>query len=172
MSDAVVLDEREYDRWESELAECASEAEYAAASLAVDEAAEGAGLAPSGAERETAIELVLEAGVELRYEELNDDTFAPAHEFNLPAPQALFRARSLRPLLRSSAARSRYIIRRRGGRSGRAQRRVTRRRARAPGRSAKAKPHPAPVGARPRASAACHWIREPVPVREGQAYRG
>lgn len=123
---------------EAELDDCRYEEARCAAEILVDDEATALGISLTPAEREDAIEELLETGVIVRFEEdRRGDAFTPILESAIAPRHAIGTAQRrpnvLRP--RSAAMVRRAPIRRAGRRALRRHRRLVRRTARAPGRS-------------------------------------
>jgi hypothetical protein len=120
--------------WEDVISDCRYEEERCAAEMLVDDEVVRLGLSLSVDEREEAIEVLLESGVMVRFEESRGgDSYTPVVEPNLDPRQAIASVRT-RWSPRSVRVVRRAPVRRAGRRSVRKQRRLVRRPARAPGR--------------------------------------
>jgi hypothetical protein len=140
MRDALVKDTWElgFGPPEAELDDCRYEEARCAAEILVDEEAEALGISLTPAEREDAIEELLEKGLIVRFEEdRRGDAFTPIFEAAAAPRHAIATTQRRRSSLlpRSATVVCRAPIRRAGRRALRRHRRLVRRTARAPGRS-------------------------------------
>jgi hypothetical protein len=144
-----LLEEWEWGPSEDVLDDCRYQEARCAAEILVDEEAAALDVCLTAAEREDAVEELLETGVVVRFEEdRGGDSFTPVFETASTPRQAIESAKRRRTWSRprSAVVVRRAPIRRSGRRAVRRHRRLVRRAARAPGRSED--PHEDPLTVR------------------------